>query len=187
MGRPIVRLVVAAALAVAMAGCGGSGSGSGHHTGASAPATTTTAAGLSPGPSSPPVTSSSSASSSASPGSTVPLGDHGPQQFRLPSGNIGCFLDASNARCDIGQRDWVAPAKPDNCQVDYGNGLTLDTKGATVACAGDTVLGASTVLDYGQSAARGPFVCLSSQVGVTCRDTANGHGFDLSRQAYKLY
>ena len=187
MGRPIVRLVVAAALAVAMAGCGGSGSGSGHHTGASAPATTTTAAGLSPGPSSPPVTSSSSASSSASPGSTVPLGDHGPQQFRLPSGNIGCFLDPTVVRCDIGQRDWVAPPKPASCQLDYGNGISLDANGAVIACAGDTGLGGPDVLDYGQSAQRGPFTCASSQAGVSCRDTINGHGFDLSRQAYKLY
>src|SRR4051794_18512941 len=86
MGRPIVRLVAAAALvvgvAVGLAGCGGSGSAG--HTGAAAPTTTTTAATLSPGSSLPPVTSSSSSPSGSAPAAA---GDHGPQQFHLPSGN----------------------------------------------------------------------------------------------------
>ena len=53
--------------------------------------------------------------------------------------------------------------------------------------AGDTVLGGADVLDYGQSAQRGQFTCTSSQAGVTCKDAGTGHGFDLSRQAYRLY
>src|SRR5256885_590305 len=65
--------------------------------------------------------------------------------------------------------------------------IVLAVAVAAISCAGDPGLGGADVLDYGQSAQRGQFTCASSQAGVTCKDAANGHGFDLSRQAYKLY
>jgi hypothetical protein len=187
MGRPILRLVVLSiALVLGGAACSAGGHASSRQS-ANVTVVTTTTVGLSPGESLPPVTSASSGSGAGATTTSVPAGDHGPQQFRLPSGNIGCAVDATVVRCDIGQRDWVAPPKPADCQLDYGNGISLDANGAVIACAGDTVLGASDVLGYGQSAQRGPFFCVSSQAGVTCKDADNGHGFDLSRQAYKLY
>lgn len=35
--------------------------------------------------------------------------------FTSPSGNIGCMIDPSSARCDITDRDWVPPPRPADC------------------------------------------------------------------------
>jgi hypothetical protein len=172
--RPVFP-VLAALLLTVLTACGGS-------TKHQSSSTTSAAPSLLPGPSLAPVTSTT-----ATPQASPVSGDHGPQFFRLPSGNIGCYVDATAVRCDIGQRDWAPPPKPASCQLDYGNGISLTDAGPAVACAGDTVLNGPDVLAYGDSSARGPFECTSSQAGVSCRDTSTGHGFDLSRQAYRLY
>src|SRR5690349_1137618 len=121
MGRGLLPLLVVAALG--LGGCGSSG-----HQSTSGSASTT--AGLTPGPSSAPQPAAGSTDSASSPPSSssgagagagatsttsFPTGDQGPQRFRLPSGNIGCFVDATGARCDIAQHDWTGPPKPASC------------------------------------------------------------------------
>jgi hypothetical protein len=111
----------------------------------------------------------------------------GPEHFVTPSKNIGCFIDGDGVRCDIVEREWKLPAKPSDCELDWGDSIGLDAAGAAVlSCHGDTVLGASAVLAYGDRARRGPFECESNANGVACANLTSGHSFFMSRREYRL-
>src|SRR5258708_28951478 len=45
--------------------------------------------------------------------------------FVSPTGNVSCMIDAGWARCDIIDRDWAPPARPADCEFDYGQGISL--------------------------------------------------------------
>ena len=114
----------------------------------------------------------------------------GPRYFETPSHNIGCYVSAHDARCDIRQRSWSPPAEPKSCikiGLDYGQGIVVGPNGAEFICAGDTVLGGPVVLPYRSSAQRGTLLCISKTIGMKCRNTANGHGFLLSRERYRIF
>jgi hypothetical protein len=111
----------------------------------------------------------------------------GPEHFVTPSKNIGCYLTDENARCDISEKDWEPPAKPQTCEFDWGHGLSVDSSGADFVCASDTTRGGPATLDYGQAAQRGTFRCESSQQGVTCTNTVSGKGFKIARAAYDTF
>ncbi len=108
--------------------------------------------------------------------------------FASPTGNIGCAIEPSSVRCDIGDRDWSPPPKPADCQGDYGQGIQLSA-GAQPAfvCAGDSTLGGGEPLPYGQSIAAGLLRCESAATGMTCTDTETGRGFTLAKEAYELF
>jgi hypothetical protein len=108
--------------------------------------------------------------------------------FVSPSENVGCVLDVDYLRCDIAKRDWAPPPRPADCEFDYGQGIAL-TPGerAAFVCAGDTTLGGSSVLAYGQTISRGALSCTSAESGISCRDADSGRGFSLSRQVYQLF
>jgi len=109
--------------------------------------------------------------------------------FSSPSGNIGCQIEPLTVRCDIAERDWKPPSAPPDCELDYGQGLTL-TAGSTaeLVCAGDTALsGGGSELAYGQSIGAGLLRCESEPSGMRCTDTETGRGFELSRESYKLF
>jgi hypothetical protein len=108
--------------------------------------------------------------------------------FTTPSQNIGCLVAADFARCDLKQKNWKPPAKPADCELAWGVGVTVtgSEKGVLV-CAGDTVLGATEILPYGQAVKAGDYVCNSESTGVVCENSATGHGFEVSRQQYRLY
>ena len=108
--------------------------------------------------------------------------------FTSPSGNVSCMLGADYVRCDIAERDWAPPPRPADCEFDYGQGIALAPgEPAGFVCAGDTTLGGSDVLAYGQTIARGGLSCTSAESGISCRDTGSGRGFSLSRQVYQLF
>lgn len=108
--------------------------------------------------------------------------------FVTPSKNIGCFMSADSARCDIAKKSWKAPPQPADCDLAWGNGLSVDADGrAAFVCAGDTVMGGSQTLPYGESVRVGDLVCSSAETGVRCTDEPSGHGFRLSRQSYDLF
>jgi hypothetical protein len=111
-----------------------------------------------------------------------------PSFFITPSKNIGCSMTMSGARCDIGDRSWTPPPKPPSCHLDYGNGVSVSASGATVSCAGDTVLYVTTnVLAYGHGISNGQVECVSQSTGVRCEYLATGHGFTLAKEAYTLF
>lgn len=118
--------------------------------------------------------------------SAVPA-DSGPEHFVTPSRNIGCYVTDESARCDIAERDWSPPTKPQSCEFGWGQGLVVTGSGADFVCAGDTTLQGPATLDYGQAAQRGTFRCESSQQGVTCTNTVSGKGFKIARAAYDTF
>ena len=109
--------------------------------------------------------------------------------FHSPSGNIACAIGGNfGARCDIGRRDWTARPKPASCKLDWGNGLEVGPKGrGRYTCAGDTLLGSGTTLQYGHAVKRGRYRCVSYTVGVRCVNRRTGHGFKISRQRAKRF
>ena len=103
--------------------------------------------------------------------------------FETPRHNIGCAISRSGARCDIRERAWNPPPKPDWCTVDWGNGLEVGRRGvAGFTCAGDTVLGGKRVLGYRKSISRGRYRCTSHRNGVRCVNTRSEHGFKIARR-----
>lgn len=172
---PLVSLLAVAAIA---AGCGDDDEDSTVTETVSAPATETTVDEL----------------RSETTASTAPsTGTQGPDYFQTPSGNIGCSLEPEFVRCDIAKRDWEPPPDPAiaECEEgqggDYGQGIQLDETHAEFTCSGDTTLGGPDTLGYGETAQRGPFVCDSGEAGLVCSHTGNGHGFELSRQGYRIF
>lgn len=108
--------------------------------------------------------------------------------FFTPSRNIACAVSFESVRCDIASKSWSPPAKPADCQLDWGNSVTVGTaEAAQVLCAGDTLFGGHyRVLGYGDSIERGGISCLSGTAGVRCSNQ-NGEGFLLSYQRLKLF
>ena len=108
--------------------------------------------------------------------------------FRTPSKNIFCALSRSEVRCDIIRKTWKPPAKPADCDLDWGNGLYISSGRSGVTCAGDTLIGAATeTLAYGRGYRSGDVVCDSESVGLTCRDEKTGRGFTLASARYSLF
>ena len=108
--------------------------------------------------------------------------------FTSPSGNIGCVIDPRSVRCDIRDRDWQPPKAPPGCQLDFGQGISLDA-GSTpnFVCAGDTTLESGSELPYGTSIGAGLLRCESEESGITCTDSESGRGFTISQQSYDLF
>ncbi len=108
--------------------------------------------------------------------------------FRTPSKNIECALTKTDVRCDIVRKSWTPSPKPADCQLDWGNGLSISGGKSTVTCAGDTLIGSSDrTLDYGQALKSGTLRCDSDSSGMTCKDEKTGHGFTLSTARGKLF
>jgi hypothetical protein len=134
--------------------------------------------------------SNSVAPPKASAAAAVPSGNQGPHYFETPSHNIGCYMDSHSVRCDIRERDWSPPPKPQYCikaGVDWGQGVAVAAHRASIVCAGDTTLGGPGLLGYGHSARRGSVYCISRTAGITCRNADTSHGFFLSRASYRLF
>lgn len=111
-----------------------------------------------------------------------------PQAFRSPSGNIGCYIDDSGARCDIRTRSYRAPSRPRSCDLDWGDAIGVSRRGSRGAfvCHGDTALNRDRVLRYGASIRRGTIRCTSRTDGMRCVN-GRGHGFLISRARYRLF
>lgn len=109
--------------------------------------------------------------------------------FTLPSGNIGCQLVATEARCDIAEHDYRLPRAPAACDLSYGRAVSIvvGAPEATFVCHGDTVLGARRTLQYGESTVVGDVGCTSSEEGVYCYDLRSGRGFQLQRASARFF
>ena len=174
MGHRVVAATGIFTTALALAACGGGGTvaqfGSTSSLAAQTTSEPTTASGKQLGP------------------QPVDREVHELTGFVSPSGNVSCMLDADWARCDIIDRDWSPPPRPADCEFDYGQGISLaPAEQAQFVCAGDTAFGADEVLPYGESITAGVLRCESAQSWITCRDVRTGHGFSISREAYRLF
>jgi hypothetical protein len=142
---------------------------------------------------------SSGAATTTPPPPATPSGrPHGPSGllgFATPSGNIACYVnsgtagdatDPGQARCDIAQAGWSAPARPASCQGDWGHALTVGPDGSGFACVSDSAAN-DNVVGYGSTQVRGAFSCDVEQTAVTCTDLDTGHGFAVSRERYQLF
>ncbi|MFL5870368.1 MAG: DUF6636 domain-containing protein [Solirubrobacterales bacterium] len=110
--------------------------------------------------------------------------------FQSPSHNIGCVMAAKYVRCDIRHHKWPTPPKPPTCDVDYGQGVAIDTGNhpANYVCAGDTVLDPqANVLAYGNRIANHRFRCASKTTGMRCVNRDTKHGFFLSVDEVRLF
>ncbi len=163
-----------------LAGCGDAATVTASSTSSMRPATTADVA---------PVESSTGSTAKEAPGTTEPEEDESELiGFTSPSGNVGCFIDAHYARCDVLERDWTPPPRPADCEFDYGQGIGLSPgEEPEFVCAGDTALGGGEPLAYGESISAGVLRCDSAESGITCRDTKSGHGFAIAREAYRVF
>lgn len=179
MRHPTPRWFVLIACCVPLAACG---SGGGK------PVAQTTASGGSK----PASTGTTTVTTTTTMTTTPPTPPRHLAGFQSPSRNIGCYMSvqpSAYARCDIRSRSWSPPPRPPRCPLDWGQGVELTGAHAgQIVCAGDTTLDPSApVLAYGQSSRAGPVLCQSSETGVTCTNTATGHGFFLARASYRLF
>jgi hypothetical protein len=100
------------------------------------------------------------------------------QTFQAPSGNITCAIQGETAQCSVASADltFVLPA---------GGGQGYTTPGLAVP------QGSGPVAPYGTNQTSGPVTCeippSSSPAGITCRNTATGHGFQASRVAERQH
>ncbi len=94
--------------------------------------------------------------------------------FKLPSGNIACAAYDGELRCDLRENQAKIPARPRNCEGDWGNYFMMKSKGAPMRmCVGDTVFGNYPTLAYGKTWKAQGFTCTASMSGLTCRNSAN--------------
>jgi hypothetical protein len=100
--------------------------------------------------------------------------------FYSPSHNISCEVDyqrVGGTGAGIPDETYCQTLVPEQS-------VTLDPTGALKKCAGTSCLGnageGTATLAYGQTAALGPFTCLSTTREVSCT-VASGRGFRISR------
>ncbi|AFY96212.1 DUF6636 domain-containing protein [Chamaesiphon minutus] len=105
--------------------------------------------------------------------------------FRLPSGNIACYLSNNkDLRCDI--RSGLNPKPKSPCELDW-TGISLDRhKPAQPSCAGDTIFGSYPVLNYGSTWKRAGLKCTARTTGLTCINPRQ-HGFFLNRTRWQVF
>lgn len=113
--------------------------------------------------------------------------------FQTPSGNIACAIgpmpQTAFAGCEIRERVFSLPPRPEPCMGAWGKRFNLHQGAAAqMVCNSDTILAATyPVLEYGQSRSFNPITCESQETGITCTDTRSGHFFRLSRDSYELH
>jgi hypothetical protein len=111
-----------------------------------------------------------------------------PGFITLPGANIGCDIYDFQARCDIKDYTFTPPPKPADCPLDWGNALVVkEDQPGQFTCHIDSAFGDGPLLAAGNTRTVGPMSCNSTPAGIHCRNTNTQHGFDLSREAYRLY
>jgi hypothetical protein len=120
--------------------------------------------------------------------------------FKSPSGNINCFVFATqggSADCIVRSASWpTPPRKPAACDLDWSpTEVQLGTTHVSVGqCRGDVGPRCYTggdrcaVLAYGQSIKVGTIRCSSAANGITCRRmTGTRPGFRVAREGLVVF
>lgn len=180
-------------------------------TASTSPAGGSASGGTSEGSTSPAggTSTSSTSTSTAGPGGTRQLTARRDAAFVTPSGNISCFIgDGGNeVRCEVIEPTWQPRAADRyDCDFDLGSSVVITDGKAKLGCISDTIQGLAkpgepatgwwdsslgtkngmAVLPYGSSISYNDITCESKESGVSCVETGDGVGFDLSRQSYQL-
>ena len=132
--------------------------------------------------------------------------------FVSPTKNEGCAILGPEAAspgiwgCALAAQDWAFPQTDpaDYCygaQVPCGYGIEVTgddephprRRGDSGFPAAVTIFSTTgdpaqiQTLDYGHSVSYGDVTCVSQESGITCSDSASGHGFTVSKAAYELH
>ncbi len=91
-------------------------------------------------------------------------------EFQTPSGNIHCAFYDSELRCDLSKNTAPVPARPADCELDWGNAFYLPVSGkGGRGCVGDTVANPDNpILKYGAKWKRSGITCTSAASGLAC-------------------
>jgi hypothetical protein len=184
--RAAITICATALLAAGVvAGCGGDSTTTVIETAPATSSTTSTTDSTTSTESTVSTTSTSTTEDGASPPADITVSEI--TGFTSPTGNIGCYIDKKTVRCDIEHRDWQPPKAPSSCQLDYGQGISMNAGGSpSFVCAGDTALGGGKPLAYGQSIGAGLLRCESEESGMSCTDAESGRGFTISKESYSF-
>jgi hypothetical protein len=114
--------------------------------------------------------------------------------FQTPSGNIFCVADLdrialiSFLRCDLKENTAKIPARPQDCDLDWGNTFEMGDRGkAQRLCHGDTIQNPNYKrLEYGKKWRGGGFTCDVSKVRLRCVNR-DKHGFELAKAAQGIF
>jgi hypothetical protein len=124
----------------------------------------------------------------ATPGAAVAPASAAWAAFLSPSRNIGCYVDATSARCDVLVHTYKPTMKPSWCEGDWGTASEVGATGkGHFQCVSDTTWGPNPVLRYGHSKTIGRFTCTSRSTGMTCVNRWTGHGFSVARASYHFF
>jgi hypothetical protein len=114
-------------------------------------------------------------------------------QFQSPSGDIGCAMGSLGnkafASCEVTDRTWEAPPRPDRCEGNWGDRITLN-QGAppTLVCSSDSLRSSDLpTLSFGSAWPVNPISCVSEPTGIACTDAGTGHYFRVARDSYELH
>jgi hypothetical protein len=113
-------------------------------------------------------------------------------RFQTPSGNIFCdaYRDGktSTLRCDLASNSAKIPAKPKDCDLDWGNSFILSERGkAQRNCHGDTNINPNNKrLEYGKTWRAAGFTCDVNTKRLRCINL-DRHGFELAKGAQKIF
>ncbi|WP_235734893.1 hypothetical protein [Nocardioides alcanivorans] len=75
----------------------------------------------------------------------------GQAAFVSPDGSVLCNLERTQVRCDVPEHGYQPPDKPGDCELSWGQVLTLGADGAHFACVGDFALMAALDDESGAS------------------------------------
>jgi hypothetical protein len=112
----------------------------------------------------------------------------GPLKFVSADGNLGCEIESAYARCDPRHHAWPLPAQPSDCASGWGHGIELQTgTRASFFCGSDSAAGGTRVLATGRAFTVQFIQCDAiGPATIHCHDTADTHGFTISRAKYSL-
>ncbi|MFD4181622.1 DUF6636 domain-containing protein [Rhodococcus sp. NPDC058514] len=152
---------------------------------ASAPTTTTTAS-LAPTTTTVPPTTTTTAPPPST--TAAQYARNEAVYFSSPTGGFECGIISLPTRTEAGCQGTTSPipARPDNCMVNWGNGIRVTGNDpGEFLCSGGPVYtsgvsAADSVLPVGDKVSSFGFTCKSEATGVTCVKDATGHGFRIA-------
>lgn len=115
--------------------------------------------------------------------------------FSSPTGGFECGIISLPTRTEAGCQGVTTPipAKPENCMVNWGNGIRVTGNGpGEFLCSGGPVYAsgvpaADSVLPVGDKVSSFGFTCKSQANGVTCTKDATGHGFRIAADSNETF